>query len=90
MIELTSSVINIFLVAKVEFFPDIFDLYDQQTVCSVAVLLMWIRLFPWLALFTPTAFYVELLKQTFSDITYFMLLYVIIVFGFGNVIFVLN
>ena len=51
---------------------------------------MWYRLFFWFGLFTVTAFYVDLLMQTFHDIFAFMLLYVLIVSAFANVLFILN
>ena len=51
---------------------------------------MWFRLFFWLRLFTPTAFYVRLLTETMLDITSFMIIYILIVTAFANIIYVLN
>ena len=55
-----------------------------------AVLLMWVRLFFWLRLFDNTAFFIRLLEETFLDVSYFLILLLIIVTLYANVLFILN
>ena len=93
LVEYSSSAINVLLV--------ILDCYiapeDQaghndrlQILSSLAVLLMWVRLFFWMRLFKSTAFYARLLADTFKDVLPFMVLYFMVITLFANVFFILQ
>ena len=58
--------------------------------CSIAVALMWFKLFYWMRLFTPTAFFMNLLAQTFQDILEFMIMLILIITTFTNMMYILN
>ena len=51
---------------------------------------MWIQFLYFLKLFTKTAFYSSLVYKTFSDISYFLIIFAIILFPFANAIYILN
>ena len=48
---------------------------NERTVASLTVLIAWVKVFDWLRLFDETAFYMKLMRQTFIDMTSFVLIY---------------
>ena len=56
----------------------------------LAVLLMWFQLIYWFRLFGSTSFYIKLIFKTVSDIALFTIIFVIILMGFANGLYVLN
>lgn len=55
-------------------------------ICSVLTLFNWLRIFDMMQLFNNTAVYVRLLIQTISNVTYFLIIYAILIACFGNVV----
>jgi len=79
------------LVIKYDFFYDQFyDLYTQQTLAAIAVGLMWFKLFTWMRIYDPTAFFLRLLTETFVDVKDFFIMFLVIITAFANVMFILN
>lgn len=75
--------------------PAMIDLLgnDIQTIRSMAAIsvgLMWIKSFYWMRLFDKTSFYIRLIQETLSEVAYFAILFVFILFCFANTIFVIN
>ena len=56
----------------------------------IAVAMMWFKSFYWLRLFGPTTQFVRLIKDTFMDIQFFLILFVMILSLFGNVVYILS
>ncbi|CDW76983.1 wd-40 repeat protein [Stylonychia lemnae] len=56
---------------------------------SVAVFLMWIKLFYFMRLFQPTASFIRMIVQIFLDMSTFLLFLVIALVGFGNTFYIL-
>ena len=51
---------------------------------------MWFKLFFWLRLFTNTAFFINLLSQTFEDVKNFMVLLLLLITAFANIQYIMN
>ena len=66
---------------------------DRTTIrglCAFAVVLMWLKAFYWMRIFTPTSFYVRLIVETLYDIRYFLILFVFILMTFANALLILS
>ena len=100
LIELSSTVLNIYLVIlNVRRDQDHRTNYDEfihdhtgevSNLCSIAVALMWFRLFKWMRFFPELGYYTRLLTETMWDIRYFMILLIMVISTFSNVLFILN
>ena len=66
------------------------DRFTMRTVAMFLVILMWIKTFYWLRLFTATSFYIRLIQETLADITYFLILFIFILMTFGTALLVMN
>ena len=70
--------------------------YGQKTseeiraVASLCTILMWVKVFYWMRLFTATSFYVKLIRETLYDIRYFIILFIIILATFANALLISN
>ena len=63
IVDFASAIINVILVVKDDWFHDtLWGIQGQQLLCSMAAGLMWFKLFFWLRLFTPTAFFMNLIS----------------------------
>ena len=51
---------------------------------------MWFRLFTWVRLFSELSAYMNLLKETFSSVIYFMILFIMVICMFANMMYILN
>ena len=51
---------------------------------------MWVKTFYWMSLFSGTAFYIRLIRETLYDIKYFLIRFIFIMMCFGNAILVMN
>ena len=90
-VDIFSFLLNIYLIyATVWYHPENNDRSNVRALAAVAVILMWIKFFYWLRLFTETSFYVRLIKDTILDIGYFFILYVLILITFANALLILN
>ena len=89
-VDLSSFACNLVLVYYT------FDHNYQETsgnvreVASLCTVLMWIKVFYWMRLFTSTSFYVKLIRETLYDIRYFIILFIIILMTFANALFISN
>lgn len=64
---------------------------DQlQVIASVALLLMWFKLFYWMRLFKPFSAFIRMITEIIKDIQVFLVMLLIALGSFANVIFVLN
>jgi len=66
------------------------DYEYRRAIASGLVLLMWVKTFYWMRLFTATSFYIRLISETLSDIKYFLILFIFILMTFGNTVLVMN
>ena len=57
---------------------------------SIAVALMWFRLFKWMRFWPELGYYTRLLTMTMWDIRYFSLLLIMVIFTSSNILFILN
>ena len=99
LIESTSAALNIYLVISNVRRRDHLTNYEEflhdnsgkvSNLCSIAVALMWFRLFKWMRFFPELGYYTRLLSMTIWDIRYFMILLIMVIFTFSNVLFILN
>ena len=61
-----------------------------QLIASVALLLMWFKLFYWMRLFKPFSAFIRMITEIIKDIRVFLVMLVISLAAFANIIFVLN
>jgi len=54
------------------------------------MLLMWLRVFYWLRLFTGTSFYMRLIRQTIFDLRFFLFILITFLLMFANVMLILD
>lgn len=59
-------------------------------VSSLAIVYQYVMLFYWMRLFKNLAFYVTMIVETISDISYFMAIYLLSILCFGNALYCLN
>lgn len=89
-IEWTSIAMNTFVVLQHGFKP--FDIeYDLLiAVASIAVIFLYLKVFYWMRLFESLAYYVRMVTETISDISFFIILFLLCVLTFAHAVFVLN
>ena len=89
--DTSSTIINLVMLLKYDFFYDqLYGLGTQQTLAAVAVGLIWFKLFTWMRIYDPTAFFMRLLAETFKDIFDFFIMFLVIISAFANVFYILN
>ena len=91
ILDVLSFILNNILIAR-SVWRDDFEFNEERNrgLAAVACIIMWYKLFGWLRLSSKTSFYIRLLVETISDIRYFMVLFVLILFTFGNAILILG
>lgn len=57
--------------------------HAQRLIAAFVLLLLWFKVFGWLRLFNNFAFYVRLIQETFIDIRYFTLIFLVALAMFG-------
>lgn len=57
---------------------------------SILVMSIWLNMFYWARLFPNLGVYVQLIKETFIDITQFIVLFIFIVFLFANAYYIID
>jgi len=62
----------------------------MNVVGAAATLLMWTKLFYWMRLFKPFAFFIRMIKDMIGDSMVFMCMLMLIWAGYANVLIVLN
>ena len=66
------------------------DLKSLRTQAAFAVFLTWVKAFYLMRLFEPTSFFVRLIFESFKDIFYGLLVFIVILMMFGNALIVLS
>ena len=57
---------------------------------AIATILLWANLYYWMRLFDHMAFYVMMIRETLSDIAYFLLMFLMCICMFANAIYILD
>jgi len=68
---------------------DMISADSVRIIGSLTGLMLWIQIIFWLRLFDSTAKYVALLLRTIKDISYFMIVMAMLMFGFATAFFIL-
>jgi len=63
---------------------------NLQVYASIAVFLMWFKLFYWMRLFKPFSAFIRMITEIMKDIQVFLIMLLISLGAFANIIFVLN
>ena len=90
MIDITSSILNFTLVLNECLDHALIDSTALKFCAMLAVSFVWYKIFYWMRLFKDTAFFINLLTRTLTDILPFMLMISILMLWFSNMIFILN
>jgi len=91
LLESGSFLINLFLMVKYDFFPEVaFDTENRNLLAGVAIGLMWYRMFTWMRIYEPTAYFLRLLKMTLLDVRSFTLMMFVVITAFANILYILN
>jgi hypothetical protein len=64
--------------------------HNLQIIGSVAVFIMWIKLFYWMRLFKPFSAFIRMITEIMKDIQVFFVMLIIAIGAFANIIFILN
>ena len=64
----------------------------EKTLVALSVLFIWLRIFFWMRLFHSTAFFIDLISKTFSDVNFmaFLFIFIIMTMAVTSVVWVLN
>ena len=90
-VDLASFTLNVILVYHAFEHPYKTEISDEfRNLTTIASILMWLKVFYWMRLFTPTAFYVKLITETLYDIRYFLILFVTILMTFATSLMIAN
>ena len=63
---------------------------NARLLCSVVVLIIWLKLKDFLRLFDTTAFFIKLIEQTIEDIIPFMMIFPFFLYSIGTSVYILN
>ena len=81
------------ILIKNDFFPDkVYNIGYESIVASIAITLTWYKMFYFLKLFGSTAFFINLLKNSFQDKNFksFLIMTAFLLMAFANILYVLN
>lgn len=88
VIDISSLIINVvFLYGEVS---NNINNDTLQVIGSVAILLMWVKMFYWMRLFKPFSAFIRMITEIIKDVKVFLVMLLISLFAFANIIFVLN
>lgn len=90
VLDVISLSLNVFVIFSYGYGKDWADERSTRSIAAVAVVFLWSKLFYWMRLFGNTSYFIRMITDTFYDIRYFTLLFVAILFTFGNAIYILN
>ena len=90
VLDVISMSLNIFVIFSYGYGCDWADERSTRSVAAVASVFLWSKLFYWMRLFDKTSYFIRMIADTFWDIRYFTLLFVAILFTFGNAMYILN
>lgn len=68
----------------------IIEVQDLRIWGGAACMLMWIRMFQWMRLFTATAHFISLLSAVLSSLKVFNFMWLLVMLAFGNFFYLLN
>ena len=88
IIDFCSLVINAFYIGG-EVTNEISH-HNLQIIGSVAVFIMWIKLFYWMRLFKPFSAFIRMITEIMKDIRVFLVMLIIALSAFANIIYLLN
>jgi len=66
------------------------DFKTIRLIASVAVFIIWLKMFFWMRLFESTSGFIRMLTETLMDIKVFMIMLLLCLFMFGNTTLILN
>mmetsp|Transcript_102001 Transcript_102001/g.140935 ORF Transcript_102001/g.140935 Transcript_102001/m.140935 type:complete len:374 (+) Transcript_102001:574-1695(+) len=66
------------------------DAETIRQIASVAVFLLWVKMFYWMRLFGPTAAFLRMIIEIIRDSMQFIVMFFICIFMFSNALFMLN
>jgi len=90
-IDVFSALANMLLMIHHDFYRyQWFDYKTQQNLIVLAIAAVWFQAFYWMRLFDATAFFINLLAETFADIKAFVLMSLILLTAFANAFYVIN
>lgn len=61
-----------------------------QVYASIAIFMMWFKLFYWMRLFKPFSAFIRMITEIIKDIQVFLVMLIIALSAFANIIFLLN
>jgi len=65
------------------------DHEQLQVIGSIAIFMMWFKLFYWMRLFKPFSAFIRMITEIIKDIQVFLVMLVIALGAFANIIFIL-
>lgn len=92
-VDLGTAALNLWLVFETLSETEEHGMGDREYIknwTALAVVLMWIKSFYWIRLFTKYSQYVRLIKATLYDIRRFFTIFVLLLMAFGNALMILN
>ena len=89
-LEFFSTCLHTFIVLQHGFKVFNMNFSFLVSLSSIAVILLYFKMFYWLRLFDSLAFYVHMVAETVYDISNFIILFFLCVLTFAHAIFVLN
>ena len=89
--QLVSPALYIVLILKNDFFDDQwYDFQTQKDLAAIAIIFVWYNVFYWMRLFDATAFFINLLEETFVGIKGFLKMMLILILAFANIVYIIN
>lgn len=85
-----SAILNLFLIVWPTNEDSFYNFSMQQKLAAVAISFVWYKTFYWMRLFDSTAFFINLLTATFTDIQAFVIMMLLLILGVSNVMLILN
>jgi len=61
----------------------------QRMIAAFVILALWFKVFDWLRLFEKTSFYIRLIAETFGDIGYFAMIFLVCLSTIGCAMYML-
>lgn len=86
--QLTESSLNLIIIIGVAF--EVMDVTTVTTLASITVMSIWFNFLYWARMIPTFLIYVELIRQTIRDILPFLVLFLIIIFLFGNTFYIID
>ena len=88
--DITSVTLNTFIFLSYGYGFNWASVSYIRSIASIAVILMYFKLFYWMRLFKPFSAFIRMITEIIKDIQVFMVMLIIALMSFANVIFILN